>query len=96
MLCNSMIHKNYSGVFVQMKVFDDHMTLWNGGTLPQGRGYEKIREAFEREKLEVPVFEEVRGGMMATIKREKFMAIRLPLQWNVENHFVGVVGLVDA
>ena len=41
-----------------------------------GRGYEKIREAFEREKLEVPVFEEVRGGLMATIKREKFMAIQ--------------------
>ena len=41
-----------------------------------GRGYEKIREAFEREKLEVPVFEEVRGGIMATIKREKFMAIQ--------------------
>ena len=41
-----------------------------------GRGYEKIREAIEREKLEVPVFEEVRGGMMATIKREKFMAIQ--------------------
>ena len=41
-----------------------------------GRGYEKIREAFEKEKLELPVFEEVRGGMMATIKREKFMAIQ--------------------
>ena len=41
-----------------------------------GRGYEKIREAFEKEKLEIPVFEEVRGGMMATIKREKFMAIQ--------------------
>ena len=109
MLCNSLIHKDYTGTFVQMKVFDDHITLWNGGTLPPGytveklmephespprnrlmanvfylagfieawgRGYEKIREAFEREKLEVPVFEEVRGGMMATIKREKFMAIQ--------------------
>ena len=41
-----------------------------------GLHYEKIREAFEKEKLEVPVFEEVRGGMMATIKREKFMAIQ--------------------
>lgn len=29
-----------------------------------------------RERLEVPLFEEVRGGMMATIKREKFMAIQ--------------------
>ena len=65
-----------------MKVFDDHITLWNGGTLPLGytvemlmepheshprnrlmanvfylagfieawgRGYEKIREAFEKD-----------------------------------------------
>ena len=109
MLCNSLIHKDYTGTFIQMKVFDDHITLWNGGSLPPGytveklmepheshprnrlmanvfylagfieawgRGYEKIREAFEKEKLEVPVFEEVRGGMMATIKREKFMAIQ--------------------
>jgi ATP-dependent DNA helicase RecG len=41
-----------------------------------GRGYEKIREAFKTENLEMPVFEEVRGGFMATIKREKFMAIQ--------------------
>lgn len=37
---------------------------------------EKIRNAFDNEKLEMPVFEEVRGGMMATIKREKFVAIQ--------------------
>ena len=35
-----------------------------------GRGYEKIRDAFKSEHLEMPVFEEVRGGFMATIKRE--------------------------
>ena len=29
-----------------------------------GRGYEKIREAFEKEKLEISVFEEVRGGII--------------------------------
>ena len=90
-------------------VFDDYITLLNGGKLPPnysveklmqpheshprnrlmanvfylagfieawGRGYEKIRDAFEAEKLEMPVFEEVRGGFMATIKREKFMAIQ--------------------
>ena len=104
-----MTHKGNTSIIIQMKVFDDHITLWNGGTLPPGytvemlmepheshprnrlmanvfylagfieawgRGYEKIRESFEKEKLEVPVFEEVRGGMMATIKREKFMAIQ--------------------
>ena len=104
-----MTHKGNTSIIIQMKVFDDHITLWNGGTLPPGytvemlmepheshprnrlmanvfylagfieawgRGYEKIREAYEKEKLEIPVFEEVRGGMMATIKREKFMAIQ--------------------
>ncbi len=41
-----------------------------------GRGYEKIRDAFKAEQLEMPVLEEVRGGFMATIKREKFMTIQ--------------------
>lgn len=104
-----MTHKGNTSIIIQMKVFDDHITLWNGGTLPPGytvemlmepheshprnrlmanvfylagfieawgRGFEKIHEAFEKERLEIPVFEEVRGGMMATIKREKFMAIQ--------------------
>lgn len=109
MICNAIIHKDYTGTFIQMKVFDNYITLWNGGTLPPnysveklmlpheshprnrlmanifylagfieawGRGYEKIRDAFKAEKLEYPVFEEVRGGFMATIKREKFIAIQ--------------------
>ena len=109
MICNAIIHKDYTGTFIQMKVFDDYITLWNGGMLPPnysveklmqpheshprnrlmanvfylagfieawGRGYEKIRDAFKAENLEMPVFEEVRGGFMATIKREKFMTIQ--------------------
>ena len=109
MICNAIIHKDYTGTFIQMKVFDEYITLWNGGMLPPnysveklmqpheshprnrlmanafylagfieawGRGYEKIHDAFKAEKLEMPVFEEVRGGFMATIKREKFMAIQ--------------------
>ena len=109
MICNAVIHKDYTSTFIQMKVFDDHITLWNGGNLPPnytveklmeqheshprnrlianvfyfagfieawGRGYEIIRDAFEAEHLEVPMFEEVRGGVMATIKREKFIALQ--------------------
>ena len=41
-----------------------------------GRGYEKIHDAFKAENLEIPVFEEVRGGFMATVKREIFLAIQ--------------------
>ena len=125
MVCNAIIHKDYTGTFIQMKVFDDYITLWNGGTLPPnysveklmkpheshprnrlmanvfylagfieawGRGYEKIRDAFKAENLEMPVFEEVRGGFMATIKREKFMAIQKGR--NVGNDVIsGVVSL---
>lgn len=109
MLCNAIIHKDYTGTFIQMKIFDEQITLWNGGKLPPsytveklmeqheshprnrlmanvyylagfieawGRGYEKIREAFQTNNLDVPKFEEVRGGFMATIKRERFLRTR--------------------
>lgn len=105
-LCNAIVHRNYMGVDTQMKVFNDHITLWNDGVLPLnftietlmseheshprnkliakvfhlagfietwGRGYEKITKAFEREGLQVPVFSELRGGVSATIKRERFL-----------------------
>ena len=105
-LCNAIVHRNYMGVDTQMKVFNDHITLWNDGGLPTnftietlmnehesrprnkliakvfhlagfietwGRGYEKITKAFVSEGLQVPVFAEVRGGISATIKRERFM-----------------------
>ncbi len=40
-----------------------------------GRGYEKIKSGFEAESLQVPRFEQLHGGFMTTILREKFMAI---------------------
>jgi ATP-dependent DNA helicase RecG len=52
-----------------------------------GRGYEKISDAFEKEKLQIPVFEQVRGGVLATIQREIFVAL------NKQN--VGDVSEVD-
>ena len=108
MVCNAIVHKDYSGPFIQMRVWDDRVELWNYGELPNhytidkllqthesfprnpliaqvfyhaglieqwGRGYEKIHDAFVREHLLQPTFEQVRGGFMATIKREKFIAI---------------------
>jgi len=109
MLCNSIVHRDYTSTFIQMKIFDDRITLWNSGTLPPnytveklmeeheshprnkliantfylagfietwGRGYVKIRDSFQKENLEIPTFEEVRGGFMATIRREKFLDIQ--------------------
>lgn len=36
MLYNSIIHKDYAGAPIQMKVYDDTIELWNEGTLPSG------------------------------------------------------------
>ena len=112
MLCNAIVHKDYQKTFIQMKIWDDRITLWNPGTLPEGftaatlmeshessprndlmarvfylagyienwgRGYEKIVEGFRKEKLSVPRFEIVRGGLLATIQREKFISLIQPV-----------------
>ncbi len=42
----------------------------------RGRGYEKIRESFVQAHLQVPAFEQVRGGFMATIQREVFRKVQ--------------------
>ena len=33
---NSIIHKDYTGAHVQLKVYDDRIVLWNEGNLPDG------------------------------------------------------------
>ncbi|MBR4197159.1 MAG: putative DNA binding domain-containing protein [Bacteroidales bacterium] len=43
-----------------------------------GRGYEKIRDDFSKEHLQIPTFTQIRGGVLATIQRERFMAITYP------------------
>ena len=108
MICNAIVHKDYRGTFIQMRVWDAYIDLWNSGTFPPeitpenlmsfheshprneliakafylagfieswGRGYEKIRKAFAEENLQVPAFEQVRGGVLATIQRERFVAL---------------------
>ena len=35
-LYNSIIHKSYDGPDIQMKVYDDRISLWNYGKMPEG------------------------------------------------------------
>ena len=35
-LYNAIIHKDYTGVHIQMRVWDDHVEVWNDGELPAG------------------------------------------------------------
>ena len=34
MILNSLVHRSYLGPMVQMRIYDDHIVLWNYGTLP--------------------------------------------------------------
>jgi len=39
---NSIIHKDYTGVTIQLKVYNDKITLWNEGKLPEGYTVETL------------------------------------------------------
>ena len=54
-----MTHKGNTSIIIQMKVFDDQITLWNGGSLPPGYTVEKLMEPHEshpRNRLMANVF----------------------------------------
>jgi ATP-dependent DNA helicase RecG len=43
MLLNALVHKNYSGAQIQLRVYDDKITIWNEGTLPEGLTFESLK-----------------------------------------------------
>lgn len=36
MLLNALVHRNYIGAPIQIRVYDDKISIWNEGTLPEG------------------------------------------------------------
>jgi len=36
MLLNALVHRTYMGATIQMRVYDDHLSIWNEGALPYG------------------------------------------------------------
>ena len=41
-LYNAIIHKDYTGVHIQMRVWNDHVEVWNDGELPAGYTLETL------------------------------------------------------
>ncbi len=41
---NSLIHRLYIGTFIQMKVYNDRISVWNEGTLPEGFSVEMLMQ----------------------------------------------------
>lgn len=43
MLLNALVHRNYMGSSVQLRVYDNKLTIWNEGNLPEGLDYESLK-----------------------------------------------------
>ena len=44
-LLNAMVHRTYDGASIQIRVYDDRMSVWNEGGLPNGLSIESLRYA---------------------------------------------------
>jgi ATP-dependent DNA helicase RecG len=44
MLLNALIHRAYMGSFIQIRVYDDKISIWNDGELPAGMNLDKLKQ----------------------------------------------------
>lgn len=44
MLLNALVHRQYMGAFTQIRVYDDKITIWNHGTLPEEITLESLKQ----------------------------------------------------
>jgi ATP-dependent DNA helicase RecG len=45
MILNALIHRSYMGAPTQLRVYDNKLTLWNHGTLPEGITLDKLTQS---------------------------------------------------
>ncbi len=43
MLLNALVHRNYLGTIIQMKVYDNRFSIWNEGVLPEGINLDSLK-----------------------------------------------------
>ena len=43
-LLNAMVHRNYTGAHIQIKIFDDKICFWNDGALPEDLTIELLKQ----------------------------------------------------
>jgi ATP-dependent DNA helicase RecG len=45
MLLNALVHRNYMGASIQIRVYDDKISIWNEGTLPAGLTLDALKRS---------------------------------------------------
>lgn len=96
LLYNAMVHRDYMGDETMMKVYDDHIWLWNAGKLPEGYNTETLQHdhrSLPHNKLIANVFYKAgfieHWGRGFDKVKSAFLAADIPFP-KVENEFWGV------
>lgn len=43
MLLNALVHRNYMGAPIQIRIYDDKISIWNDGSLPEGLTFASLK-----------------------------------------------------
>ena len=67
MLLNALIHRTYMGSFIQIRVYDDKINIWNEGMLPEGISLESLKRSHSSRPRN-PLIADVcfKGGLIDT------------------------------
>jgi ATP-dependent DNA helicase RecG len=67
MLLNALVHRNYMGSFIQLRVYDDKINIWNDGGLPEGISLKSLKHTHSS-KPRNPLIADVcfKGGLIDT------------------------------
>ncbi|MDQ3747817.1 MAG: putative DNA binding domain-containing protein [Acidobacteriota bacterium] len=62
-LLNALVHRDYMGSFIQIRIYDDKFSAWNEGTLPEGLSLESLKR-FHSSRPRNPLIADVcfKGG----------------------------------
>ncbi len=83
MLLNSLVHRDYMGSNIQIRMYDDRFCIWNEGFLPDvcfkggyidawGRGILKMLNACKQAGLPEPGIKEQDGGLLVTLFKDRY------------------------
>lgn len=101
LLYNAMIHRDYMGDETTMKIYDDHIWLWNAGELPEGYNTETLQHdhrSLPHNKLIASVF--YKAGFIEHLGRGfdkvklAFTVADIPFP-KIENEFWGVSVIIQ-
>ncbi len=86
MLLNALVHKNYSGAQIQLRVYDDKISIWNEGTLPEGLSFEALKRQHPSRPRN-PLIADVcfKGGYIDAWGRGTLKIIRITRTGNERN-----------